>query len=154
MLYTIEIIPNIWWIYTDKFKTFNQEEFNYINKFTNYHKITSLVKLDDYCSFWNKSSKFIIDIKKQLELHEISSFKKLILLLNSKIYGNYLENKPTLIISNEYNELGYLYWLYFFKSFIDIPIEQIIESFNMKLIVPIPISEKERRFISLTKDIK
>ena len=153
MLYCTEILPNIWWMYTKKIQTLSEEDLKYISRFTNHHKIKILLKLDDYCKFWNKANKFIIDIKKQLELEEINKLKILLGKLIKLIYNNYLNHKPTLIITNEYNEIGYLYWVYFFKNKIDIPMAQICESLDMKLLIKIPLSEKERRFVSLINEI-
>ena len=140
-------------MYTNKYKTFAKEELNYVNKFTSHHKVTCLIKLDNYCSFWNKSCKFIIDIKKQLEINEINSLRKLIKKMINIVMTNYLTHKPTLIVTNEFNEIGYLFWIYFFKHYVDIPFNNISESLNMKLLCRIPISEKESRFIGMTNNI-
>lgn len=153
MIYCTEILPNIWWMYTNKYQKFSQEDLKYINRFNNHHKIKTFLKLDNYSKFWNKANKFIIDIKKQLEMKEINNLKVLIGKLIKLIYGNYLAHNPTLIISNEYNEIGYLLWLYYFKNKIDIPMAQICESLDMKLLIKIPLSEKERRFVSLMHEI-
>lgn len=153
MLYCTEILPNVWWMYTKQYRKMSEEDLKYVNRFTNHHKIKTLIKLDDYSKFWNKANKFIIDIKKQLEMKEIGNLKVLISKLIKLIYGNYLAHKPTLMISNEYNEVGYLFWLYFFKNKVDIPMAQICESLDMKLLIKIPLSEKERRFVSLINEI-
>ena len=69
------------------------------------------------------------------------------------VMTNYLTHKPTLIVTNEFNEIGYLFWIYFFKHYVDIPFNNISESLNMKLLCRIPISEKESRFIGMTNNI-
>ena len=87
MLYCNELIPNIWWIYSNKFDKLTEDEINFINKFTTHHQINNLIKLDDYCNFWNKSNKFILDIKKQLEIHEIKSLKEILTKIFKLVYG-------------------------------------------------------------------
>ena len=53
MVYITEMLPNIWWGYTPMNST-QQIDKMYINKFTNYHKVNEVIKVDDYVSFWNK----------------------------------------------------------------------------------------------------
>lgn len=149
MLYCNELIPNIWWIYSNKFDTLTEDEINFINKFTTHHQINNLIKLDDYCSFWNKSNKFILDIKKQLEIHEIKSLKELLNKIFKLVYKNYINSSKTLIFTNNYNEIGYIFWIYFFKLLIDIPHKQIIDSLKLKLQTQIILTEKEKRFLQI-----
>lgn len=149
MIYCNEIIPNVWWIYSDKFEQLTEDEINYINKLTNHHKIEKIIKIDNYCEFWNKSSKFIIDIKKQLEMHEISMMKSLLNKLYNLIYDNYINSRPTLLFSNKYNEVAYMAWIYIFNKITENQYNLIMESLNIKIKTKIMMTEKEKRFLSL-----
>jgi hypothetical protein len=149
MIFCNEIIPNIWWIYSNKFEPLTEDEINYINKLTNHHKIEKMIKLDDYCEFWNKSSQFILDIKKQLEMHEITMMKALLSKLYTLIYSNYTVSKPTLLFTNKYNEIGYMCWLYIFRKITENQYKVIMESLNLKLKTKIHMTEKENRFLLL-----
>ena len=57
MVYITEMLPNIWWGYT-KINSTNDIDKMYLNKFTSYHKIGDIVKIDEHVSFWNKSTQF------------------------------------------------------------------------------------------------
>ena len=147
MLYYNEILPNIWWIYTDKKCDLTVDEQQFLNKFTSHHKISSCVKIDKYCEFWNRANQFIFDIKKQIEKHEEESLKKICLNISKLIMNNYVNSTPTLVYSNRYNDLCFIMWLYLFKAYADIPCNNIIDSLFLKLKTSITLGEKEKRFI-------
>ena len=149
MLYYNEILPNIWWIYTDNNTELTIDEQQFLNKFTSHHKINSCIKIDKYCNFWNRSNQFIFDIKKQIEKHEEDSLKKLCINISKIMMNNYINSTKTLVYSNKYNDLCLIIWVYLFKAYADIPYINIIDSLVLKLKTTIVIGEKEKRFIKL-----
>ena len=100
MVYITEMIPNIWWGYT-KMNSTNEIDKMYLNKFTNHHKIGDVIKIDEYVSFWNKSTQFIFDIKKQLEQKENQDMLIFVKKVCKLIDNNYKNSKSTLIFTNK-----------------------------------------------------
>lgn len=148
MVYVTEMLPNIWWGYTQMNST-HQIDKMYLNKFTNYHKISELIKIDDYVSFWNKSTQFIFDIKKQLEQKENQDMLIFIKKICKIIDNNYKSSKNTLIFTNKYNEIGLLIWIFFYIDYAKMPLNVIEDSLKHKLQTKILMTDKERKFLLL-----
>lgn len=149
MLYVTQILPNIWWSYTDNSKPINDIDKDYLNKFCQYHKISQVIKIDKYLTFWNKSTQFIFDIKKQIEKYENDKLIMIISKIINLINSNYLKSIDTIIHSNIYNEIGLIIWICFFKKFAKLPIHIISNNINDKLNCKIILTEKEKRFMQL-----
>jgi len=148
MVYITEMLPNIWWGYTPMNST-QQIDKMYINKFTNYHKVNEVIKVDDYVSFWNKSTQFIFDIKKQLEQKENQDMLIFIKKVCKIIDNNYKSSKNTLIFTNKYNEIGLLIWIFFYTEYAKMPLNVIEDSLKHKLQTKILMTDKERKFLLL-----
>lgn len=148
MVYLTEMLPNIWWGYTSMGPN-NQIDTTYLNKFTTYHKIKEVIKVDDSVHFWNKSTQFIFDIKKQLELKETQQMNHYITKVCQLIDDNYKSSKNTFIFTNKYNEIGLLIWFFFFVRYGKMPINILEESLKKKLKTIIKLSDKERKFLIL-----
>jgi hypothetical protein len=148
MVYITEMLPNIWWGYTSMGPN-NQIDKLFLNKFTNYHKIQEVIKVDDSVTFWNKSTQFIFDIKKQLELKEAQQMTLYITKVCQLIDNNYKKSNNTFIFTNKYNEIGLLIWLFFFVRYGKMPLNILEESLKKKLKTMIRLSDKERKFLIL-----
>ena len=148
MVYITEMLPNIWWGYTTMGPN-NQIDKLFLNKFTTYHKIQEVIKVDDSVSFWNKSTQFIFDIRKQLELKETQQMNLYISKVCKLIDHNYKNSKNTFIFTNSYNEIGLLIWLFFFVKYGKMPLNVLEQNLKKKLKTIIKLSDKERKFLLL-----
>ena len=148
MVYITEMIPNIWWGY-NKINSTDEIDKIYLNKFTEYHKINEVIKVDNYVSFWNKSTQFIFDIKKQLEQKENQDMLLFIKKVCKLIDNNYKSSKSTLIFTNKYNEIGLLIWIFFYIEYAKMPLNIIEESLKQKIQTKIMMTDKERKFMLL-----
>jgi hypothetical protein len=148
MVYITEMIPNIWWGYT-KMNSTNDIDNIYLNKFTSYHKIGDVIKIDEHVVFWNKSTQFIFDIKKQLEQKENQYMLSFIKKVCEIIDNNYKDSKSTLIFTNKYNEIGLLIWIFFYIEYAKIPLNIIEDSLKNKIQTKIIMTDKERKFLLL-----
>lgn len=148
MVYITEMLPNIWWGYT-KMNSTNDIDNMYLNKFTNHHKITDIIKIDEHVSFWNKSTQFIFDIKKQLEQKENQDMLVFIKKVCKLIDINYKNSKSTLIFTNKYNEIGLLIWIFFYIEYAKTPLNIIEESLKKKIKTKVIMTDKERKFMLL-----
>jgi len=148
MVYITEMIPNIWWGYT-KMNSTNSIDKMYLNKFTDYHKICDVIKIDEHVSFWNKSTQFIFDIKKQLEHKENQDMLIFIKKVCKLIDNNYKNSKSTLIFTNKYNEIGLLIWIFFYVEYAKTPLSIIEDSLKNKILTKIIMTDKERKFLLL-----
>lgn len=148
MVYITEMLPNIWWGYTTMGPN-NQIDKMFLNKFTNYHKIQEVIKVDESVSFWNKSTQFIFDIRKQLELKETQQMNIYITKVCQLIDSNYKASKNTFIFTDKYNEIGLLIWLFFFVRYGKMPLNILEENLKKKIKTIIKLSDKERKFLIL-----
>ena len=148
MVYITEMIPNIWWGYT-KMNSTNDIDKMYLNKFTGHHKIGDVIKIDEHVSFWNKSTQFIFDIKKQLEQKENQDMLLFIKKVCRLIDNNYKNSKSTLIFTNKYNEIGLLIWIFFYVEYAKMPLNIIEDSLKNKIQTKIVMTDKERKFLLL-----
>jgi hypothetical protein len=150
MIYTIQLLPNIWWIYSPTVgDILDSEDKQSIIQFTQYNQIKQSINIDTHLGFWNKSAQFIVDIKKQVELHEHQQLMAFLNKITALILNNYNSNKSTLILSSKYNEIGLAIWVFFFNKYGDVGFEPAIQSLNMKMPIQIPIPENLRRFFLL-----
>ena len=148
MVYITEMLPNIWWGYTSMNQT-NKIDTMYLNKFTEYHKIGEVIKIDDYVKFWNKSTQFIYDIRKQIEHKENQELLIFIRKVCNLIDNNYKSSKNTFLFSDKYNEIGLLIWIFFYIEKAKMPMNKIEENQKYRLQTHIKMTDKERNFMLL-----
>ena len=148
MLYIIQLLPNIWWAYTSTIgNTISADDKQALTEFSQYNQIKQSISIDNHLEFWNRSDQYVIDIKKQLEIHEFQQMKLFMDKLTQLIYNNYNDNKATLILSIKNNDVGLGLWVYYFNRYAEIGLDHCLSSIQAKMPFPVMISENLRKYL-------
>ena len=147
MIYIIQLLPNIWWAYSSTIGNISVEDKQALIEFSQYNQIKQSISIDGHLEFWNRSDQYVIDVKKQLEIHEFQQMKLFMDKLTGLIYNNYNDSKSTLILSNKNNDVGLGLWVYFFNRYAEIGVEHCLSSIQAKMPFPVMISDNLRKYL-------
>jgi hypothetical protein len=148
MIYIIQLIPNIWWAYSSTISnSLSTEDKHALVEFSQYNQIKQSISIDGHLDFWNRSDQYVIDVKKQLEIHEFQQMKQFMDKMTGLINNNYNNNKATLILSNRNNDVGLGIWVYFFNRYAEIGLDHCMSSIQAKMPFPVMISENLRKYL-------
>ena len=154
MLFIVQIIPNIWWCYSNTLMSnsiddYSQNDKYMLSKFIEFNNIKQTINIDKHVNFWNHSQQFIIDIKLQLQKYEYQQLKSFLIKICELIKQNNLNNKKTLIITAKHNDIGLVIWIYFFHIYAEIKIDLAENLLYKKMVWIIPISEYLHKILSI-----
>jgi len=147
----INILPNVYWIYSNPEKISPQTEYNIdLQRQCEQLGIKTLLELDDKLSFWNKSRQYINDIKIEMEKNEFTKLLAILTKLNDVVKNAYLTNTPLLISTykQDYLELGLAIWIYFFNINAGITFDNVIKLIAIKMIGHITMSDELKKFFA------
>ena len=148
MLYIIQLMPNIWWAYTSTIgNNISVDDKQVLLEFSQYNQIKQSISIDGHLEFWNRSDQYVIDVKKQLEIHEFQQMKLFMDKLTQLIYNNYNDNKATLILSIKNNDVGLGLWVYYFNRYAEIGLDHCLSSIQAKMPFPVMIGENLRKYL-------
>lgn len=133
-LFYAEIIPNIWWVYHPSSIDFIPAHKDFVTKICEYHKIKEIIKIDPNVGFWNHNKAFLPEIEKEIIKKDFELLGSYLNQLSEKIYSNYINQVPTVIITIKNNDIGLANVIYYFKKITKLSIEQILDSLQYKII--------------------
>jgi len=116
------------------------------------YSIQTVIELDTILlEFWNKSSAYINEIRKEMEKNEFSKLLAIYKKLLDAIKKAYLGNAPILISTykSDFLDVGLGVWIYFFHINAGMAFDAVIKLLELKVIGVLGLSESIKKFFAL-----
>jgi hypothetical protein len=153
MAVLLNLLPNVYWMYKNPSSSMPENNFKIeLLKVKELYGITTLIELDTILQeFWNKSSAYINEIKKEMEKGEFSRLLVIYKKLQDAIKKAYLGNAPILISTHksEFLDVALGVWIYFFHINASMTFDAVIKLLELKIIGVLGMSDSIKKFFAL-----
>ena len=153
MTVLLNLLPNVYWMYKNPSSSMPENNYKVeLMKVKELYGINTVIELDTILQeFWNKSSAYINEIRKEMEKNEFSKLLAIYKKLLDAIKKAYLGNAPILISTykSDFLDVGLGVWIYFFHMNAGLTFDAVIKLLELKVIGVLGLSELITKFFAL-----